>query len=63
VSYVKLQPILLRIWDTAAGEKGQAMFEVALIISLVALVSLLILTALGVTIIDLFNPLADVING
>ena len=63
MSYVKLRPILLRIWDTAAGEKGQAMFEVTLIISLVALVSLLVLSALGVTIIDLFNPLADTING
>jgi len=63
MSYVKLRPILLRIWDTAAREKGQAMFEVTLVISLVALVSLLFLSALGMTIMDLFNPLADVLNG
>ena len=60
---MKLRPILLRLWDVAAGEKGQALFEVTLVISLVALVSLLLLSALGMTIMDLFNPLADVLNG
>lgn len=63
MSYVKLRPLLLRIWDAVGGEKGQAIFEVTLIISLVALVALLVLTALGVAVVDLFDPLADTING
>ena len=63
MSYVKLWSLLLHIWDGAAGEKGQAVFEVTLIISLVALVAILILSALGVAVVDLFDPLADTING
>ena len=63
MSYVKLRPLLPRIWDAVGGEKGQAIFEVTLIISLVALVALLVLTALGVAVVDLFDPLADTING
>ena len=63
MSYVKWRPLLLHIWDAVGGEKGQTLFEVTLIISLVALVALIIVTALGVTVVDLFNPLADTING
>jgi Flp pilus assembly pilin Flp len=63
MSYVKLRPLLLHIWDAVGEEKGQAIFEVTLIISLVALVALLVLTALGVAVVDLFDPLADTING
>ncbi len=63
MSYVKLRPFLLRILDAVGGQEGQAIFEVTLIISLVALVSLLVLTALGVAVVDLFDPLADTING
>ena len=63
MSYVKWRPLLLRIWDAVGGEKGQTLFEVTLIISLVALVALIIVTALGATVVDLFDPLADTING
>ena len=63
MSYVKLQPLLLRSWGAVGGEEGQTLFEVTLIVSLVALVALVVLTALGVIVVDLFDPLADTING
>jgi Flp pilus assembly pilin Flp len=63
MSYVKLRPLLLRLWRASCGEEGQAIFEVTMIISLVALVALLVLTALGVAVVDLFNPIADTIDG
>jgi len=63
MSYVKLRPLLLGIWDAIGGEKGQSMFEIALIISLVAIVALVVLSALGLAVVDLFDPLADTING
>jgi Flp pilus assembly pilin Flp len=63
MSYVKLRPFLLRIRDAVGGQEGQAIFEVTLIISLVALVALLVLTALGVAVVDLFDPVADTIDG
>jgi Flp pilus assembly pilin Flp len=63
MSYVKLRPLLLRIWDAVGGEEGQALFEITLIVSLVALVALVVLSALGVAVVDLFDPLADTIGG
>ncbi len=63
MSYVKLRPLLLHFRDALGGEEGQAIFEVTMIISLVALVALLVLTALGVAVVDLFNPIADTIDG
>ena len=63
MSYVELRPLLLRIWDAVGGEKGQAIFEITLIISLVAIVALIVLTALGLAVVDLFDPLADTISG
>ena len=59
MSYVKLRPLLMHPRDAVGGEEGQAIFEVTLIISLVALVALVVLSALGLAIIDLFDPLAD----
>ena len=63
MSYVKLRPLLLRVWDAVGGEKGQTLFEITLIISLVAIVALVVLSALGLAVVDLFDPLADTING
>ena len=63
MSYVKLRSLLLHFWNAVGGEEGQAIFEVTLIVSLVAIVALVVLTALGVAVVDLFNPLADTING
>ena len=63
MSYVKLQPLLLRIWGALGGEEGQALFEVTLIISLVALVALVVLSALGLAVAGFFGPLAETLGG
>jgi Flp pilus assembly pilin Flp len=59
MSYVKLRSSLLCLWGRAAGEEGQTLFEFTLVVSLVAFLCVLILSALGLTIVDLFDPLAD----
>ena len=63
MSYVKLRALLLRIRGAASGEQGQALFEFTLIVSLVALVSIVILSALGLAVVDLFDPLAETMGG
>lgn len=63
MSYVKLRPLLLRAWNAVGGQEGQSLFEITLIISLVAIVALVVLSALGLAVVDLFDPLADTING
>jgi len=59
MSYVKLRSLLLYMWGLTDGEDGQTLLEFTLIVSLVAFLSIVVLSALGVTVIDLFDPLAD----
>lgn len=63
MSYVKLRALLLRTWSMAGEEEGQTVFEFALVVSLVALVAIVVLSALGLTVVDLFDPLAETIGG
>jgi len=63
MSYVKLRSLPMRIWGAVGGEEGQTVFEFTMIVSLVALVAIVILTALGVAVVDLFYPLAETIGG
>ena len=58
MSYVKLWPYLLRLWAREPGEEGQTLFEFTLVVSLVAFLCVVILSALGVAVVDLFDPLA-----
>jgi Flp pilus assembly pilin Flp len=63
MSYVKLRSFVSWLWSPGTDERGQTLFEVTLIISLVAIVALLVLSALGLAVVDLFDPLADTIDG
>jgi len=62
MSYVKLRPILQRLWQ-APDEEGQALAETALIVALVALVCVIALTALGVAVVDFIEPLLPPLGG
>jgi Flp pilus assembly pilin Flp len=58
VSYGKLSAYVASALGWAKGEHGQTLFEVTMILALVALVAVLALTALGVAITGFFEPVA-----
>jgi Flp pilus assembly pilin Flp len=60
MSYVKLWSHLLRVWSRPVAQKGQTLFEFALILALVALVALFALSALGLAVAGFFEPLPPV---
>ena len=63
MSYVKWQPLLLRIRDAASGEEGQTLFEFTMIVSLVALAAVLALSVLGAIVVGFFGPLPAAFGG
>jgi len=63
MSYVKLRPVLERVWHAPGWEAGQALAETALIVALVALVCVIALTALGVAVVDFLEPLLPPLGG
>jgi hypothetical protein len=63
MSYVKLRPVIARVWRATACDAGQALGETALIIAFVALVCVLALTALGVAVVGFLEPLVPTLGG
>jgi Flp pilus assembly pilin Flp len=63
MSYVKLQPLLERVWRVGDGEAGQALAETALIIAFVALVCVLALTAVGAAVVGGIEPIVPGLGG
>ncbi len=60
MSYGKVWHYLACLLRQAGGEEGQALGEYALVLTLVAMVSVLALTALGLAIGGFWEPLLDV---
>ena len=60
VSYGKLWRYVASVLTRLEGEDGQALGEYALVLALVALVAVLALTALGLVIPGLWEPLLDI---
>jgi Flp pilus assembly pilin Flp len=52
-----------RLRNLIQRDEGQALFEYSLVITLVALVAVAALTALGLAILGFFGPLGDIIGG
>ena len=63
MSYVKLRPLLERVWHARDGEAGQALGETALIVAFVALVCVLALTAVGVAVVEFIEPVLPPLGG
>ncbi len=62
VSYGKLWRYLAWLVGQAKGEDGQALGEYALVLTLVAMVAVLALTALGLAIGGFWQPLTDIMG-
>jgi Flp pilus assembly pilin Flp len=63
MSYVKWPSLLLRIADAWGGEEGETLFEFTMIVSLVAVVTVVVVTLLGLAIAGLFNPFPAAFGG
>ncbi|MCJ7811305.1 MAG: Flp family type IVb pilin [Dehalococcoidia bacterium] len=59
MSYGKLWRCVASALVRAKDERGQTVFEFAMIVALVALVAVFALTAIGLTITGFFDPVAN----
>jgi pilus assembly protein Flp/PilA len=60
---LKAHSIWLAIRERAEREEGQAMVEYALILALISIVSIVVLTALGVDIKNVFKTVETAVSG
>jgi len=55
--------IISRVWNQTRDEEGQTLVEYGLIVALLSIAAIVVLTAVGTSVQDVFQTVADALDG